>query len=152
VAGAFAFRRIEAPSAATAQAPPPPPPPEEPPPPPPRPLQVEVEGYYEPNYQFTVFDRRFTRVTLRPQASVRFVRVGSRQDVECGDARIGPNTVFLRCQIEPYGAVTIDGQFASRYATSQLDKPVLSAVITVTSARGEVVYRARDSFYWHVPD
>jgi hypothetical protein len=25
-------------------------------------------------------------------------------------------------------------------------------LVTVTNARGEVQYRARDSFYWHVPD
>ncbi len=123
-----------------------------PPPPPPRPLQSEVEGYYEPSYKFSVFDRRFTRLTLRPNPSVRFVRPGVRQDVACEDSRISQDVVRLRCTLEPYGLVTIEGRFPSRYATSKLDMPVLSAVITVTNTRGEVQYRARDSFYWHVPD
>jgi hypothetical protein len=48
--------------------------------------------------------------------------------------------------------VTVEGRFPLRYTTSKLDMPVLSAVITVTNTRGEVQYRARDSFYWHVPD
>ncbi|MGE5802718.1 MAG: hypothetical protein ACM358_10695 [Gemmatimonadota bacterium] len=127
-------------------------PPPEPPPPPPRPLQSEVEGYYEPSYKFTVFDRRFTRLTLRPNPSVTFSRPGSRQEVACEDAQIGKDAMRLRCTLEPYGVVTIEGRFPSRYATSKLDMPVLSAVITVTNTRGEVQYRARDSFYWHVPD
>ena len=123
-----------------------------PPPPPPRPLQSEVEGYYEPSYKFTVFDRRFTRLTLRPEPSVRFTRPGVRQDVACEDSRIGQDAVRLRCTLEPYGVVTLEGRFPLRYVTSKLDMPVLSAVITVTNTRGEVQYRARDSFYWHVPD
>ncbi|HXO84173.1 MAG TPA: hypothetical protein VN803_01480, partial [Gemmatimonadales bacterium] len=86
-AGVFAFLRLSAPTpVVTAQ-------PEvaapEPPPPPPRPLQAEVEGYYEPSYKFSVFDRRFTRLTLRPNTSVTFSRVGSRQEVPCEEARIG---------------------------------------------------------------
>jgi hypothetical protein len=59
----------------------------------------------------------------------------------------------MRCALEAAGiVVTIDGRFASRYASNRLDMPVLSAWVTVTNTRGEVVYRARDSFYWHVPD
>ncbi|HET8714005.1 MAG TPA: hypothetical protein VFM23_10035 [Gemmatimonadales bacterium] len=148
-AGSFAVLRLSAPAPVVEQ--PPPPPPAEPPPPP-RPLQAEVEGYYEPNYKFTVFDRRFTRLTLRPRAFVTFVRTGTRQDVDCENARIDRDAVRLRCTLEPYGVVTIDGRFPTRYATSKLDMPVLSALITVTSARGDVVYRARDSFYWHTPE
>ena len=123
-----------------------------PPPPPPRTLQSEAEGYYEPSYQFTVSERRFTRLTLRPQAFVTFSRTGTREEVACGDARIGTAAVHLRCEFERVGTVTIDGRFASRFGTSRLDAPVLSALITVTNTRGEVLYRARDSFYWHTPD
>ncbi len=149
-AGVFAFLILYAPTPVVTAQPEAPPP--EPPPPPPRPLQSEVEGYYEPSYKFTVFDRRFIRLTLRPNPSVTFARVGSRQEVACEDARIGQDAVRLRCTLEPYGVVTIEGRFPSRYATSKLDMPVLSAVVTVANARGEVQYRARDSFYWHVPD
>jgi hypothetical protein len=123
-----------------------------PPPPPPRQLQSEVVGYYEPSYKFTVFDRRFVRLTLRPDPAVRFTRPGVRQDVPCEDSRISQDLVRLRCTLEPYGLVTIEGRFPSRYATAKLDMPVLSATITVTNNRGEVQYRARDQFYWHVPD
>jgi len=150
-AGAFAVLKLAAPTP-VAVAPPADTTPVEPPPPPPRPLQSEVEGYYEPTYKFTVFDRRFTRLTLRPSPSVRFTRLGTRQEVPCEEARINRDAVYLRCTIEPYGKITVDGRFPARYATSKLDMPVLSAVITVTNARGEVQYRARDSFYWHVPD
>jgi hypothetical protein len=146
----FVLPRLSAPTPVVTAQPEAPPP--EPPPPPARPLQSEVEGYYEPSYKFTVFDRRFTRLTLRPNPSVMFSRPGSRQEVPCEDARIGQDAVRLRCTLEPYGVVTIEGRFPSRYATSKLDMPVLSALITVTNARGEVQYRARDSFYWHVPD
>jgi hypothetical protein len=144
----FVLPRLFAPVAVVTEQPPPPPP--EPPPPPPRPLQSEVEGYYEPHYKFTVSDRRFTRLTLRPEASLTFARFGTRQEVGCADARIGQSAVFLRCHLESAGiTVTIDGRFASRYASNRLDMPVLSALITVTNTRGEVVYRARDSFNWH---
>jgi hypothetical protein len=149
-AGAFLlFSRLSAPApVVTAQAPAP-----EPPPAPPRPLQVEVEGYYEPSYKFTVSDRRFIRLTLRPEPSVTFARSGTKQEVGCADARIGSDAVRMRCALEAAGiVVTIDGRFASRYASNRLDMPVLSAWVTVTNTRGEVVYRARDSFYWHVPD
>jgi hypothetical protein len=150
-AGAFVFLRLSGPATVAVEQPPAPPP--EPPPPPatPRPLQAEVEGYYEPSYPFTVFDRRFVRVTLRPAPFVTFARLGSRQEVACEDARIGRDAVYLRCTIEPVGKITIDGRFPARYVSNRLDMPVLSALITVTSARGETVYRARDSSYWHVP-
>jgi len=148
--GTIVVNRLAAPTpVATEQAPPPPP---EPPAAPPRQLQSEVLGYYEPSYKFTVFDRRFTRLTLRPSASVTFTRPGVRQEVPCEDSNIGRDLVRLRCTLEPYGVVTIDGRFPIRYATTKLDMPVLSASITVTNNRGEVQYRARDSFYWHVPD
>ena len=147
----FVVPRVFTPVAVVTEQPPPPPP--EPPPPPPRPLQSEIEGYYEPNYKFTVSDRRFTRVTLRPEASLTFARFGTRQEVGCADARISQSTVFLRCDLEAAGlTVTIDGRFASRYASNRLDMPALSALITVKNTRGEIVYRARDSFLWHVPD
>jgi hypothetical protein len=121
-------------------------------PPPPRPLQSDAEGYYEPAYQFRVSDRRFTRLTLRPEPFVTFSRTGTRQEAGCKDARIGRDAVHLRCELDGVGMVTIDGRFTSRFITSGLDTPVLSALITVTNARGETLYQARDSFYWHSPD
>ena len=123
-----------------------------PPPPPPRPLQSEAQGYYQPDYQFTIGDRRFTRLTLRPAAVLTFAKYGGRQESGCADARIGQNAVFVRCEVERVGIVTIDGRFTSRFATSRLDAGVLSAAITVTNPRGEVLYRARDSFRWHEPE
>ncbi len=151
--GAFVMLRLRAIAPVVTEQPnaaPPPPPPE---PPPPRPLQSEAEGYYEPTYQFTVSDRRFTRVTLRPQPSVTFSRTGTREEVGCADARISPAAVHLRCEFERVGImVTIEGQFPSRSVTSRLDAPVLNALVTVTNTRGETLFRARESFYWHAPD
>jgi len=117
-----------------------------------RPLQSDAEGYYEPAYQFRVADRRFTRLTLRPEPFVTFSRTGTRQEAGCDDARIGADAVHLRCELDGVGMVTIDGLFTSRFITSRLDTPVLSALITVTNTRGETLYQARDSFVWHAPD
>jgi len=151
-AGAFAILRLRAVAPVVTEQPNagPPPPPQQPPPP--RPLQSEAEGYYEPTYQFTVSDRRFTRLTLRPQPSVTFSRIGTRQEEGCEDARIGPAAVHLRCELESVGMVTIDGQFTSRSVTSRLDAPVLNALIRITNTRGETLFSARESFYWHAPD
>jgi hypothetical protein len=126
--------------------------PPKPPPPPARHPQAEVEGYYEPTYKFTVADRRFTRMTLRPEPFLTFSRIGTRQEAGCADARIGREAVYLRCELDRVGMVTIDGRFTSRLVTNRLDTPVLSALITVTNTRGETLYRARSSFLWHVPD
>ncbi len=149
-AGAFVILSLPAPAPVVTEQPAPPP---EPPPPPPRPLQSEAEGYYEPSYKFTVSDRRFTRLTLRPQPFVTFSRIGTRDEVGCADARISPAAVHLRCEFERVGiAVTIEGQFPSRTVTSRLDAPVLDAMVTVTNTRGETLFRARQPFYWHAPD
>jgi hypothetical protein len=121
-------------------------------PPPPKPLQAEAEGYYEPGYKFTVADRRFTRLTLRPDPMVTFTRPGTRQEFGCFEALITPQTLLLRCEIERVGVMTIDGRFVNRVATTALDAPVLSAVLTVKNARGEVLYSARDSFVWREPE
>ena len=153
-AGAFVILRLRAVApVVTAQPNAVPPPPLQPPPPPPRPLQSEAEGYYELSYKFTVSDRRFTRLTLRPEPFVTFARTGTRDEVGCADARISPAAVHLRCEFERVGImVTIEGQFPSRSVTSRLDAPVLDAMVTVTNTRGETLFRARESFYWHEPD
>src|SRR6266550_489770 len=150
-AGAFAILLLPAPAPVVTEQPDSEPPP--PPPPPARPLQSEAEGYYEPSYKFTVSDRRFTRLTLRPEPFVTFSRPGTRDEVGCGDARISPAAVHLRCEFERVGIiVTIEGQFPSRSVTSRLDAPVLDAMVTVTNTRGETLFRARQPFYWHAPD
>src|SRR5216110_1229409 len=150
-AGAVVILRLPAPAPVVTQPTEAPPP--EPPPPPPRPLQSEAEGYYEPSYKFTVADRRFTRLTLRPQPFVMFSRTGTRDEVGCADARISPAAVHLRCEFERVGiVVTIEGQFPSRSVTSRLDAPVLNALVTMSNTRGETLFSARESFYWHAPD
>ena len=149
-AGAFVILSLPTPAPVVTEQPAPPP---EPPPPPARPLQAEAEGYYVPSYMFTVSDRRFTRLTLRPEPFVTFSRPGIRDEVGCADARITPAAAHLRCEFERVGiVVTIDGQFPQRSVTSHLDAPVLNAWITITNTRGETVFRARESFLWHAPD
>ena len=115
---------------------------------PPKPLQADAEGYYEPGYQFSVADRRFTRLTLRPDPSVRFVRTGTRQEFGCFDAVITPQTVRMTCELERVGTMTIDGRFVNRVATTAMDAPTISALLTVRNTRGEVLYSARDNFVW----
>ena len=149
-AGAIVIMRLPAPAPVVTEQPAPP---EEPPPPPARPLQAEAEGYYVPSYMFTVSDRRFTRLTLRPEPFVTFSRPGIRDEVGCADARITAAAAHLRCEFERVGiVVSIEGQFPQRSVTSHLDAPVLNATITVTNTRGETVFRARESFLWHTPD
>lgn len=120
--------------------------------PPPRPLQVDAEGSYEPGYQFSVMGARFTRLTLRPEPSVTFARVGTRQEAGCFNGTVRADIVQLTCEIDRVGVMTIDGRFVTRFATTALDRPVLSALLTVRNARGEIVYRARDSFVWRAPE
>ena len=120
--------------------------------PPPRPLQADAEGYYEPGYQFSVADRRFTRLTLRPDPSIRFVRTGTRQEYGCSDVTITPQIVRMICDIERVGTMTIDGRFVTRVATTAMDAPAISALLTVRNMRGEVVYSARDNFVWRPPE
>jgi len=120
--------------------------------PPPKPLQAEAEGYYEPGYQFTVSDRRFTRLTLRPDPFITFRRTGTKQEFGCAEATITPQTLRLRCEIERVGIMSIDGRFVSRVATQRMDAPAISAVLTVRNLRGEVVYSARDNFVWRPPE
>jgi hypothetical protein len=123
-------------------------------PPPPKPLQADVEGYYLPGYQFSIGRFRFTSFTLRPEAVVTFTESGTRakRDVGCVEAVIGTSSVRLRCEDPRVAFVTIEGTFPRRMATEHLDAPVVSAVVTVRSATGEVLYRARDSFTWHPID
>src|SRR5881396_3579204 len=109
------------------------------------PLQAEAEGYYVPGYPFTVNGFRFTGFTLRPEALVTF----GQTTVACTDAKISAQDLHLRCDDPQLGTVTIDGKFLTRLVTSRLDAAVVSAVVTVRDASGEILYRARDSFEWH---
>jgi hypothetical protein len=117
-------------------------------------LQADAEGFYVPGYEFTVNRVRFTGVTLRPDPVVTFAQRtgGAEQVVPCLEAVIRAETVHLRCDDPQVGTVTIDGKFLTRSATSRLDTPVLSAVVTVRTGSGEILYRARDSFKWHPGD
>lgn len=118
-----------------------------------RPLQADAEGYYEPGYQFTLSDGlRFTRITLHPETFVTFTRSGTKREAGCLDPVIKADVVQLRCELDRVGTVVIDGRFLTRYTTTKLDTPVLSAFVTVRNVRGETVYRARDSFTWHAPE
>jgi inner membrane protein len=119
---------------------------------PPRPLQVDAEGSYEPGYQFSVMGARFTRLTLLPEPSVTFARVGTRQETGCYSGLVRADSVYLVCDVDRVGILTIEGRFVSRFATTALDKPVLSALLTMRNVRGETVYRARDSFVWRAPE
>jgi hypothetical protein len=114
-------------------------------------LQSEAEGYYVPGYEFTVNGYRFAGFSLRPEALVTFATAtaGNKDQESCSEARISAATVHLRCDFPREGTVTIDGRFLTRLATSRLDAAVLSAVVTVRSGNGDVLYNARDSFVWH---
>jgi len=118
-------------------------------------LQADAEGYYVPGYEFTVNRLRFNGFSLRPEPVVMFARTSgsAQQAVACLETVIRADTVHLRCDDPQLGMVTtIDGAFRTRLATDRLDTTVLSAVVTVRSGSGDVLYRARDSFKWHPVD
>src|SRR5437667_7862275 len=110
-------------------------------------LQADAEGYYVPGYRFTVNRFQFTGFSLHPEALVTFAQTtaGIEQSAGCFEALIRADTVHLRCDHQA-GTVTIDGKFLTRLATHSLDTAVLSAVVTVRTASGEILYSARDSF------
>ena len=126
------------------------------PPPPPaakapaRPLQADAEGTYVPGYRFTVNRYRFTGFTLHPDPYVSFASTssGTEQALACTEAVIKPDVIHLKCDDPQVGSVTIDGRFLTRVATERLDVAVLSAVVTVRTGSGQVLYSARDSFQW----
>ena len=134
---------------------PPPPAPVVPPPPPvvkppAAKLQADAEGFYVPGYRFAVNDLRFKGFSLRPDAFVTFTRpgAGTEESVGCDEAVIRADAVHLRCNGFQGGTVIIDGKFLTRLATTRLDVPVVSAVVTVRSGSGETMYSARDRFTW----
>ena len=108
-------------------------------------LQADAEGSYVPGYPFTVNGFRFTGFTLHPEALVTFAQT----TVACVEAQISAQSVHLRCDDPQVGTVTIDGRFLTRLASNRLDAAVLSAVVTVRTGSGEILYSARDSFVWH---
>jgi hypothetical protein len=146
VVGALVVLFLLTPPAPIPEAPPPAPRAEAPK----RALQSDAEGNYVPGYEFTVNGYRFTGFTLRPDALVTFARtsVGTGYPAGCVEAVISATSVHLRCDYPQVGAVTIDGTFLTRFATDRLDAAVLSAVVTVRSGSGEILYSARDSFLW----
>ena len=131
---------------------------EQPPPPPAAkptgpPLQADAEGSYVPGYAFTVNHARFAGFTLRPDAFVTFqTAAGTDQPLACLDAVIKPATVHLRCDDPQMGTVTVDGRFLTRFVTNRPDAAVVSALVTVRTGSGEVLYSARDQFVWHPVD
>jgi hypothetical protein len=117
--------------------------------PPEPPLQADAEGRYVPGYPFMVSSFRFAGLTLHPDAFITFqTAAGTEQAVACLDAVINASTVHLRCDDQQVGTVTIDGRFLTRFATDRLDAAVLSAVVTVRSGSGEILYNGRDAFQW----
>ncbi len=112
-------------------------------------LQADAEGQYVPGYRFAVGRLRFTGFSLRPEALVTFAQAtsGTEEVVACLEATITAVRIHLRCESPEVGIVTIEGRFLTRLATNLLDRPVVSAAVTVRAASGEV-YSARDSFVW----
>jgi hypothetical protein len=129
------------------------PPPPAPPPPPPAaerrgpPLQADAEGTYVPGYRFAVGRFRFSGFSLRPEPLVFF----GTTVAGCEDSQVLASAFRISCEHPQVGTVTIDGRFLVRAATQRLDAQVASALVTVRNVRGEVQYRARDSFTWE-PD
>ncbi|HYL20774.1 MAG TPA: hypothetical protein VEU74_03355 [Gemmatimonadales bacterium] len=129
--------------------------PEQPPPAPvverPKPaLQADAEGQYVPGYGFSVGRFRFTGFSLRPDALVTFAlgTSGAEEVATCEQATISAVAFRLRCESLQVGIITIEGRFLTRVVTTRLDTPVVSAVVTVRTRSGDVLYSARDAFVW----
>jgi hypothetical protein len=145
-AGVLVVRQLLTPTPTIPEQPPPPPVVERPKPP----LQADAEGQYVPGYGFSVGRFRFTGFSLRPDALVTFAlgTSGAEEVATCEQATISAASFHLRCESLQVGIITIDGRFLTRLVTTRLDTPVASAVVTVRTRSGEVLYSARDSFVW----
>ena len=113
-----------------------------------KPLQADAEGHYAPGYSFSVNRYRFTGFTLHPDPYATFVNMSGDGSVYCQEAVINATNFHLRCDDPQMGVVTIKGSFLSRFATTRLDAPVVSAVVTVRTGSGEILYNAQDRFTW----
>ena len=144
--GFLVVRQLRTPSPTIPKQPPPPPAVERRKPA----LQADAPGQYLPGYRFSVGRFRFTGFSLRPDALVTFDQStsGTEDAAACLEATITPVRIHLRCEYPQVGIVTVEGRFLTRLATNRLDTPVVSAVVTVRAASGEVLYSARDSFVW----
>jgi hypothetical protein len=144
--GLLAVRFLLTPTPTISEQPPPPPPVERPKPA----LQADAEGQYVPGYGFSVGRFRFTGFGLRPDALVTFASgaSGAEEVATCEEATISGASFHLRCESLQVGIITIDGRFLTRLVTTRLDTPVVSAVVTVRTRSGDVLYSARDSFVW----
>ena len=113
-------------------------------------LQSDAEGQYVPGYGFSVGRFRFTGFSLRPDALVTFASgaSGAEEVATCEQASISAASFHLRCESLQVGIITIEGRFLTRVVTTRLDTPVVSAVVTVRTRSGDVLYSARDSFVW----
>jgi len=115
-------------------------------------LQADAAGSYVPGYAFSVNGFRFTGFSISPDTSVSFVSMsGTQRSGGCPQAVIRPDAVHLTCDGPPGTTITIDGKFLTRLATTRLESAVLSAVVTVRSGGGDVLYSARDRFAWQPP-
>jgi hypothetical protein len=74
---------------------------------------------------------------------------GEKQSLGCASATITAEYFRLRCEGPQGSSVRIDGRFLKRAATTRSDVPVVSAIVTIRSGSGEVLYNARDRFEWH---
>jgi len=144
--GLLAVRFLRTPTPTISEQPPPPPPVERPK----AALQADAEGQYVPGYGFSVGRFRFTGFSLRPDALVTFASgaSGAEEVATCEQATINAVSFHLRCESLQVGIITIDGRFLTRLVTTRLDTPVVSAVVTVRTRSGDVLYSARDSFVW----
>lgn len=144
--GLLVVRFLRTPTPTISEQPPPPPPVERPKPA----LQADAEGQYVPGYGFSVGRFRFTGFSLRPDALVTFASgaSGAEEVATCEQATISAVAFRLRCESLQVGIITIEGRFLTRVVTTRLDTPVVSAVVTVRTRSGDVLYSARDSFVW----
>lgn len=144
--GLLAVRFFRTPTPTISEQPPPPPPVERPK----AALQADAEGQYVPGYGFSVGRFRFTGFSLRPDALVTFASgaSGAEEVATCEQATISAVAFRLRCESLQVGIITIEGRFLTRVVTTRLDTPVVSAVVTVRTRSGDVLYNARDSFVW----
>jgi hypothetical protein len=110
-------------------------------------LQVDEEGYYLPQGEFTVDGFVFNGFTLRPNVSVILasIRDSIQHPSPCPAAAIRGDTMHLACPYPGLGMVTIDGTFPIREVEGLSSGPRFIGMVTITRD-GRTLHRGRHSF------
>ena len=114
-------------------------------------LQIDEEGYYLPQGEFTVDGFVFNGFSVRPDVSVILasIRDSIQHPSPCPAATIRGDTMHLACPYPGLGMVTIDGTFPIREVEDPSSGPRFIGMVTITHD-GRTLHRGRHSFLFTI--